>query len=306
MGGAFVALSDDATASWWNPAGIANAALVSVATERTVTALADGLLPSGPTSQTGVTGFAAGIPSLIMSFYYIRINEIAPITVSTETGDSDRNTDESPATAVRATALQQYGATFGQSFGDHFVVATTVRLVRGGMSAAIVPATNVGLEPAEDLDVPTHTTLAADIGAIVAVGPVRVGASMKYLNEPGLGEGAGRIELERQSRAGVALVFGQDSTTASFAVSADADLMTVSTLAGPVRHFATGAELWLGGRRLAIRGGVSWNVESDEDPLSGSFGVTVPVGGQWSVDGAMTLGSDQSRTGWAVGLGLTY
>jgi hypothetical protein len=129
---------------------------------------------------------------------------------------------------------------------------------------------------------------------------------MKYLNEPGLGEGAGRIELERQSRAGVALVFGQDSTTASFAVSADADLMTVSTLAGPVRHFATGAELWLGGRRLAIRGGVSWNVESDEDPLSGSFGVTVPVGGQWSVDGAMTLGSDQSRTGWAVGLGLTY
>ena len=34
MGGAFVAVADDATASWWNPAGLASGATVSVVYDR--------------------------------------------------------------------------------------------------------------------------------------------------------------------------------------------------------------------------------------------------------------------------------
>ena len=35
MAGAFVAVADDATATWWNPAGIATGALLGVSMEHT-------------------------------------------------------------------------------------------------------------------------------------------------------------------------------------------------------------------------------------------------------------------------------
>jgi hypothetical protein len=207
---------------------------------------------------------------------------------------------------LQATALRQYGATFGQSFGSHFVVASTVRLVRGGVTRATDPAFEGGLDPAEDLDVPTHTSGTLDLGVIVARGAFRAGASVKNVYEPDLGEGDERLVLERQARAGIAWILGEQQGLARAVVTADGDLTTVHTLGGDVRHLAAGLELWLGQRRVGLRGGASANT-ADEVEMSWSAGTTVGLGSSGLyVDAAATFGGDKSRTGWAVGLGMTY
>jgi hypothetical protein len=253
-----------------------------------------------------VTGVAFGIPSLVLSFYHIRINEIAPGGISTGEDGSDRNNGEPFPLHMQATALRQYGATFGQSIGSHLVVASTFRLIRGGVTRVYVPESQGGLDPVSDLEVPAHTAGSLDIGVIAQAGALRAGASMKYVNEPDLGEGDERLVLERQARAGIAFLLGDRDAATSAVVSVDSDLMTVNTLAGDVRHVATGLELWLGQRRLALRGGFSANTANDVE-TSWSVGTTVGFGSSGLfVDGAATFGGDESRTGWAVGLGMTY
>src|SRR3979409_902563 len=62
MAGAFVAVADDATASWWNPAGLATSA-----------SFADLIVEAG---QGGHRGVALGFPSLGLSYYRLNISRI--------------------------------------------------------------------------------------------------------------------------------------------------------------------------------------------------------------------------------------
>ena len=59
MAGAFVAVADDATASWWNPAGLA-----------TSLSFADVIVEAG---DGGHWGIALGFPSLGLSYYRLNI-----------------------------------------------------------------------------------------------------------------------------------------------------------------------------------------------------------------------------------------
>jgi hypothetical protein len=63
MGGAFVAIADDASATWWNPAGLASGALLSGIVER---GMAD-----APSEDTTV-GLSFVVPSLCLSYYRLR------------------------------------------------------------------------------------------------------------------------------------------------------------------------------------------------------------------------------------------
>ena len=56
MGGAFVAVASDSSATWWNPAGIAAGPFVDIAWARSVTERIEEL----PAAQHRVTGFASG------------------------------------------------------------------------------------------------------------------------------------------------------------------------------------------------------------------------------------------------------
>src|SRR5258707_12667583 len=69
MGGAFVAVADDATATWWNPAGLASGAYFSSIIERG--ALDEPGKPSisGPGRRDEASGFALALPSLGLSYY---------------------------------------------------------------------------------------------------------------------------------------------------------------------------------------------------------------------------------------------
>src|SRR6266852_4844837 len=69
MGGAFVAVADDATATWWNPAGLATGPYFSGIVER-------GYARS-PNEETRL-GVAFAVPSLGLSYYRVRLTAGPP------------------------------------------------------------------------------------------------------------------------------------------------------------------------------------------------------------------------------------
>src|SRR5215208_4759230 len=67
MGGAFVAVADDASAAYWNPAGFAAGSFFSLVLDRT-TAGVDPANGDRPGTQSGML-FAIGAPALGLSYY---------------------------------------------------------------------------------------------------------------------------------------------------------------------------------------------------------------------------------------------
>src|SRR5262245_64075151 len=69
MGGAFVAVADDATATWWNPAGLATGATLSLVWD-----MADNLAPrdplrQGPASLGETMGLALTTPAIGLRYF---------------------------------------------------------------------------------------------------------------------------------------------------------------------------------------------------------------------------------------------
>jgi len=160
-------------------------------------------------------------------------------------------------------------------------------------------------DAAAALDVSLETKADLDVGAMAVWGPLRLGVSAKHLGKPGFGSGAGRLELERQARAGLAWVVGQPGAATVLTAALDADLTRTPTAFGDARHVAAGLEASMPRSRLALRGGVSTNT-AGQGGTSASAGISLRLTKEAVyLDGATTFGSDRSRRGWAVGLRLT-
>jgi len=112
MSGAFVAVADDATATWWNPAGLAAGGYINAILEF------DRVEDS---SHTRASGFALTVPSLGLSYYRLSLSGMR--TISTTVPPPANREDEG--------VLSQFGLTVGQSLGSHLVLASTVKLVHG-------------------------------------------------------------------------------------------------------------------------------------------------------------------------------
>ena len=305
MGGAFVAVADDATATWWNPAGLATGATLSLVWD-----MADNLaprhpLPAGPASLGETMGFALTTPALGFSYYRLRISEMQPLS-SNGAGTSVRQEEGATGIGLRTLALNQFGATAGQSLGGHVVLGSTLKLIRAGTAVAVTPVTGSArdsLEHAGDLELPMETQVALDVGAMVMLSPqIRVGVSVKHLREPEFGEGETAIKLERQARVGVAVMGGGKS--ASLTTAADFDITTLDTVLGDVRHIGAGAEAWLLNRLVGVRGGFSANT-AGEGGTAWSVGASGGMRG-FFFDGFMTLGSDASREGWGISARMSF
>jgi hypothetical protein len=121
MAGAFVAVADDATATWWNPAGLAGGPFFN--------ALIEYDEASRP-SENRAGGFALAVPSLGLSYYRIPVRYIRPVST----------TDQVAAIRQDQGVLNQFGATVGQSIGRYLVVASTLKLTRA------VDDTHAGLD----------------------------------------------------------------------------------------------------------------------------------------------------------------
>src|SRR5947207_2818132 len=68
MSGAFTAVADDATAAWWNPAGLAGGAFFSTILEYGHKASPD----------TDIKGVSMAFPALGLSYYRLPISQIQP------------------------------------------------------------------------------------------------------------------------------------------------------------------------------------------------------------------------------------
>jgi hypothetical protein len=119
MGGAFTAVADDSTATWWNPAGLAAGAYFS--------AMLEYAHPEDGRGD-GLRGISMAFPALGLSYYHL------PLSSSTD------STGSNPASRQDEDSLSVFGATVGQSFGRHLVVGSTVKIQH------LVDDTEMGLD----------------------------------------------------------------------------------------------------------------------------------------------------------------
>jgi hypothetical protein len=302
MGGAFVAVADDATASWWNPAGLATGAYLSAVVERGQVTEPSEPPSSGPASRTTARNFAVAFPALGVSYYRFRVAEIAP-SGSTGALSANRQDPGTGGTGVRARALSQFGVTVGQSIGNHLVLGSTLKLLRAGEWSA-VQAEPASLDAADDLEIDQKTRADLDVGAMANFGHVRVGATVRNLTGPAFGEGTDRLTLRRAARVGVALLSVPNGLSRGITVSGDADLTTTRTVFGDVRHVSAGGEAWVRGR-LGLRAGVSANTVGERRE-AGSVGVSVAVTRAIFVNASKTAGRDDSVTGWSTSVSVAF
>ena len=270
MAGAFVAVADDASATWWNPAGLATA-LHAVDF-------------SGEVSEGGRGGIALGFPSLGLSYYRLKISQIQP-SGSTASGGSSRQDNGAAGSSVPSgdVGLSQFGLTVGQSLTRHLVIATTVKLV------------NAQGDTRADLDV----------GAMAAFGVMRLGVTVRDVRNPTFGSGADAIELDRRARAGAAVIVPGRGKLDGLTIAVDADLNSAQAGGRDEQEVAGGVETWWVGRRIGVRGGVGTNTAAGGGSF-GAFGVTVVPYPRLNVDGAVTRGSDSARNQWSFGVRLAY
>ena len=264
MGGAFVAVADDATATWWNPAGIAVGPFASSVLEYDKV--------TDPAAERA-RALAITVPSLGLSYYRLQLNQIQPTAPIAPTGSIRQDPG----------AFTQLGATVGQSIGNAFVVAATLKV-----------------QHAFD-----DTAAGFDVGLIVKSTHVRGAFVVRNVTEPTLGTGADAFTATRQARAGVAFSTGTSSTDGEAVIAADADLTRTPSVAGDERHLAAGVELWAPGRRIGVRGGGAVNTTGDRRGSS-SVGVSLALRKGLFADGQLTSGSDEARKGWGIDLRLTF
>jgi hypothetical protein len=308
MGGAFVAVADDATATWWNPAGISNTLIFDGVADFRHEELID-------PQQTPISGETAGlrntaggvtvaVPPLGFGYFRVRQTGLEPATAEGGPGRQEEGT----APHARSLLTQQFGVTLAQSIGDFVVVGATVRLVHGtvGSAVAAFDHPDAALDAAADADGPSATKADVDVGVLARAGRVRVGFAARNLASPTFTAADGTPwRVSRVARIGVAVVSeaaraGRQKWTAAF----DADLASDETPSGRRRDIAGGIERWFAGR-VAVRGGVRASTV-DDARVTGSVGGSVAVRSGVFVVGEATAGGDRAASGWGLALHVQY
>ena len=298
MGGAFVAVADDSSATWWNPAGLATGPFLDISMGR-VSGSADSRLPA---SRSGMWSFTLATPPLGVSFYRLRITDIRPF-VPTEESGGDRE-DRAAGVGIRSLSVSQFGATVLHTITTGVSAGATVKFLRG---TARVREHEASDDLSELLDAGDHLeggeghgTVDLDVGILATVGPLRVGLTGRNLREPSFGG----IPLSRQVRVGGAFD-GAAAGWTPVVVSLDVDLRRYAAGIGDRRVIAFGAEHWLRPRRFAVRGGARFNTVGEQEQTV-TAGASVAARAGLFVEGHAAYGSDASERGWGLAARVSF
>jgi hypothetical protein len=309
MAGAFVAVADDATATFWNPAGLATGPVFDSVVENQEVDTLDPLRQG-----VGERSFmiAVGTPSLGLTYY--RIRTVAASPGATQPSGQGISAQES---GLAKLSTHHFGASLVQSLTTFLTVGTTVKGVRGTAAVGAYPGGSLedALDSATELEGRTETKMDFDAGVMAVFGPWRVGVAGRNLSEPKFDladvNNAPNIKLARQVRAGVAYAprSRPTGTNGPMTIAADIDLKHVETPFGERRELAIGGEHWWWGGRVAARGGIRLNTLRDQftsqDPV-------VAVGGSFSprsgslVEGQITRGRNELEQGWGISARVTF
>ena len=300
MGGAFVAVADDATAVYWNPAGLTTGAFFSFLIDQT--SLQIRLDPSRPGSPgADLSGVIVGMSTNTnaFSYYRLRINQIERPSHPAASSDPTRKDQWGEAT-LRSVVTHNVALAGAQLLYPGVSLGSTVRYVRG--SFGVGPGsqdltTDSWLREAADLSRRSQNKVDMDIGLKAGGRLLQVGLVARNLLEPSLDGPDGRsVRLDRQVRAGLAVrPFGR------LLLAADVDLSRLSTAHGDRRSLAIGAEQWFG-MWLGLRGGARVNLEDidDDSGVVGAFGLSVALTSGVYVDAQLTRGRDEVERGWTI------
>lgn len=281
MAGAFVAVADDATAAYWNPAGLATGDFFGAIFEHQRLRTGDPAVGQGRT-----TGLFLGTPPLGVAVYRLR---------SAERGGPGGLTLSSLVTTHLAVTLLQ-------SLGEHVNIGGSLKAVRGGAGSrpADLPIPADVFDLADDLDRGSATRFDADIGVMLRFERVRAGLAVRNLTEPAFPAPDGTERgLERHVRAGVA-VFPR----AGLVVAADADLTRGASPSGARRGLSLGAEQQVG-PRAQVRGGVRLQTVGDRRPAAAAGASAALTSLIW-IDAQVTGGAEGADRGWGVGLRVRF
>ena len=287
MAGAFVAVADDASAVYWNPAGIATGATFDLQ------------VSAGEGSQRFV---GAALPVLAATYYRTR----QATGLATVSGSPDRQNEGSGQVQVRTLTTTNVGVTVVQTVVPGLVIGTTARLVRGGVES-FDPSTGSG-SPRATSRGDTRTTVDLDAGAMVSAWDVRFGLTARNLRAPEFESGSGMVKLHRQFRVGAALAPRALPTGVHgpFTLAIDADLTTTrDVVAGDQRTVAAGGEYWVAKGLLGGRAGVRWSTLGDSRRAV-SGGLTVRLPRSMHIEGQVTKENESEDVQWTVGARVTF
>ena len=312
MGGAFVAVASDSSATWWNPAGLAAGPFVDVALARAVTESRG----DRPAHRDTATWFALGTPPFGMSHYRLKITDIRPFdSTVTESGSREDRRAEVP---VQSLTASQFGITLVQSLLPGFHAGATVKYLRGtvrtGVEDGSLPAGAL-LDRGDEFDGgESDAAFGVDVGLIGVGGPLRLGLLVRNAIEPefeyaigtagaGLPQ-TGTVRFERQFRAGLA--YDASATGGPrLVVAVDADVTTLEAASGDRRNVAVGVERWLWRDRLGVRGGARVNTVGAKDRAA-TAGLSAVVRAGLFLDAHVVGGGSDDDRGWGVAARVSF
>ena len=294
MGGAFVALADDSSATWWNPAGLAAGPFLDLSL-----GWASADIHSGPKADRHQAGWVAlGTPPFGFSYYRLRITDIDAID-PTGLGSAGRE-DGRAAVPVWSLSASQLGATFVQTLFSGVHAGTTLKYVRtAGVSGETTGTEGASssdlLDEAEEIDLGDgHGNFDLDIGVLAVRGPVRLGGVVRNVREASFGG----VKLPRTVRVGAAFDLAEVGRV-PLTVAVDGDVSPYETAYGDRRVVAAGGEGWALNRRVGIRAGARFNtVGAKERAVTAGGSLAIRSG--FYVDGYVVHGGAHDESGWGI------
>ena len=281
MGGAFVAVADDASGAFWNPAGLASGQPAGATMEwvRFQSGDRDAVPVAGPWERS--TRFTS-LGTWPLGLSYTRVDEVNLVN----SGRVDRFT------------TQYYSLSLLQTVIEGVVIGSNLKYVRGHVASASTDAPTVGtaLEAGRRLDGHGSGAFDLDLSAMYDARIFRLGVTMPNLRSPSFAGTDGAVrELRRHSRAGLAIL-----PAAGLTLAIDLDLDTADLPTGPQRVLAAGAEHQVSSR-IVLRAGTRRNLEGTRATV-GAAGASVAMRpGTW-IDAHVTLGRSSGERGFGIGL----
>ena len=285
MGGAFIAVADDPSAVFWNPAGLAGGQPAGATIEwvRFRFGNQDATPSAGPWRQSSKFVSLGTWP---IGLSYANFSDARLVTAQDGSLQAQRF------------STKHIGATVLQTLVPGVVVGATLKYVRGTVATGPALETTVGeaLDSAGDTDGRSSGTFDIDAGLMLDGRVFRLGWTMRNLRSPKFEGMAGNaMQLKRQSRVGLSILPGSGVI---FAVDLDVD--TADLPSGRRRNLAAGAE-FLVSPAFAVRGGARWNLKGTRTAV-GSVGASLALTpGTW-LDGHFTHGRSRGEQGFGFAL----
>lgn len=302
MGGAGVAVTTDALATYWNPAGLAMTQTVDIRAQGSGLAIdrrgfgdairdLEDYSPSDPAAaaktrdianrlnQPGATFSVNGAAGLYLKGH-LGEHAIGINASDVATGGGYISTPVDPSTltgrmALRGLEARQLAFSYAYAFSDKtFAVGVTAKIIQGAAYSSFVDLRGGhGVSISNHFGKPTiSTTYGIDLGAIYKpTSWIRFGIVAKDINKPTFDDAVGgEIRLAPQVRGGVAL-----NPWSTLTLTADVDITSNNTLLSGVKSqmLSFGAEQTFLTEFLSLRIGTFKNMKDADTPFIPTAGL---------------------------------